>query len=153
VTETTRPRRAGFRLSQIGQLAAQGFSAQVARLGLTAPESGVLRALARGDGISQRDLADRVGAAPSRIVVLVDALEKKGLVSRRRSASDRRNHELRLTEDGIAMMKRLRRVAEDHERALLEPLTERERRQLDRLLSKLAAGHDLDQETHPGYRS
>jgi DNA-binding MarR family transcriptional regulator len=109
--------------------------------------------LARSSGISQRDLAARVGAAPSRIVVLVDALEQKALVTRHRSATDRRNHELQLTAEGTAMMKRLRRVAEEHERVLLQPLTERERDQLSSLLAKLAAGHGLDQETHPGFRS
>jgi hypothetical protein len=50
------------------------------------------------------------------------------------------------------MMKRLRRVAEEHERAMLEPLSDRERDQLGRLLAKLAAGHGLEPESHPGYR-
>jgi DNA-binding MarR family transcriptional regulator len=152
VTETTRSRRAGFRLSQVGQLASQRFASAVGELGLTPAEAGVLRVLARGAGISQRDLADRIGAAPSRIVVLVDSLQDKGLVTRSRSATDRRHHELRLTAAGAAMMKRLRRVAEAHERSLLEPLSERERDQLTRLLAKLAAGHGLEQEAHPGYR-
>jgi DNA-binding MarR family transcriptional regulator len=152
VTETARPRRAAFRLSQVGQLATQRFASAVAELGLTPAEAGVLRVLARGDGISQRDVADRVGAVPSRIVALVDALQDKGLVTRSRSATDRRHHELRLTDAGRAMMPRLRQVAEQHERALLEPLSERERDQLTRLLAKLAAGHDLEPEAHPGYR-
>jgi DNA-binding MarR family transcriptional regulator len=152
VTDTTRPRRAGFRLSQLGQLASQRFATAVAELGLTPAEAGVLRVLARADGISQRDVADRVGAVPSRIVVLVDSLQDKGLVTRSRSRTDRRHHELRLTTAGAAMLKRLRRVAEEHERSLLEPLSERERDQLTRLLAKIAAGHDLEQEAHPGYR-
>jgi len=136
----------------VGQLAAQRFADAVARLDLTPPEAGALRALARGTGISQRELAARLGAAPSRVVVLVDSLEHKGLVTRRRSATDRRQHALHLTSAGTAMMKRLRRVAEEHEHALLRPLSDRERDQLSRLLAKLAAGHDLEPESHPGYR-
>jgi DNA-binding MarR family transcriptional regulator len=136
----------------VGQLASQRFASGVAELGLTPAEAGVLRVLARDGGLSQRDVADRVGTVPSRIVVLVDSLQDKGLVTRSRSATDRRHHELRLTAAGAATMKRLRRVAEEHERSLLEPLSEPERDQLTRLLAKLAAGHDLEQEAHPGYR-
>ena len=95
-----RPRGIAYTLTQLGTLAAQRFSDRVAELGLTAPEAGVLRLLIAQPGLSQRELATRLGSAPSRVVVLVDSLESKGLVRRRRSATDRRNHELRLTDDG-----------------------------------------------------
>ena len=40
-----------------------------------------------------------MGALPSRIVRLVDELEERGLVERRRSAADRRNYELHTAAD------------------------------------------------------
>ena len=147
-----RPRGIAYTLTQLGTLAAQRFSDRVAELGLTAPEAGVLRLLIAQPGLSQRELATRLGSAPSRVVVLVDSLESKGLVRRRRSATDRRNHELRLTDDGVAVMARLGATALAHEEDLIAPLSERERAQLAALLDKLRDAHSLDPLAHPGYR-
>jgi DNA-binding MarR family transcriptional regulator len=150
----SRPHRpVAFQLSQLGGLAGARFSAAVAPLGLSAAEAGVLRLLARAPGISQRALAVRLGAGPSRVVVLIDSLEKAGLVVRKRSATDRRHHELRLTEAGTTTLAQLRGVAERHDRDLLAPLTAVERTQLADLLEKLSRGHDLDPEVHPGQAS
>jgi DNA-binding MarR family transcriptional regulator len=150
---TKSARRVAFQLSQLGAFAGARFSAAVAPLGLSAAEAGVLRLLARSPGISQRALAARLGAVPSRVVVLIDSLEKEGLVVRRRSATDRRNHELLLTESGGETLTRLRGVAERHERDLLAPLTADERAELADLLDKLTRGHGLDPEVHPGQAS
>jgi DNA-binding MarR family transcriptional regulator len=85
-------------------------------------------------------------------VVLLDGLEAQGLVTRTRSATDRRHHELALTEEGQAMMGRLRTVATAHEDDVVSALSDREREQLGRLLDKLATAHGLEPEVHPGYR-
>jgi len=147
-----RPRGIAYSLTQLGTLGAQRFSDRVGELGLTAPEAGVLRLLAFSPGLSQRELATRLGSAPSRVVVLVDSLESKKLVRRERSATDRRNHELQLTPEGLDMLGRLGGVAQAHEADLLAPLTESERTQLAALLDKLRAAHGLDPLVHPGYR-
>ncbi len=147
-----RPRGIAYSLTQLGTLGAQRFSERVGELGLTAPEAGVLRLLAFESGLSQRALAGRLGSAPSRVVVLVDSLEGKGLVRRERSATDRRNHELQLTDDGLAMLARLGATASAHEEELIAPLSERERTQLATLLGKLREAHGIDPMVHPGYR-
>ena len=56
----------------------------------------MIRVIGRTPGISQRVLADKVGAPPNRMVALVG----QGDAQRGRSAIDRRNYELRLTEVG-----------------------------------------------------
>jgi DNA-binding MarR family transcriptional regulator len=143
--------RMGYRLSQLGTLSAQRFASGVKALGLTASEAGVLRLLVRHEGISQRDLATRLGSAPSRVVALLDSLEDQGRIQRRRSSTDRRQHEVLLTDAGRATMRQLREVAEANERDLVTPLTAAERTQLVALLDKLATGHGLDPEVHPGF--
>jgi len=110
----------------------------------------MLRLLARTPGTNQRELATRLGAAPSRVVVLLDSLESRGLIIRRRSTTDRRNHEVALTGDGEAMMRSLRTVAKTHEASFLQPLSKPERDQLGCLLAKLADAHHLDPQVHPG---
>ena len=147
------PRRIAYQLSQLGTLATRQFGSLIRELDLTPPEAGVLRLLARNPGIGQRDLAGRLGAVPSRVVALLDQLQAKDLVARRRSETDRRSHELMLTESGEAMMLQLSKISRTHEAGILEPLSSSERDQLAGLLDKLATAHGLDPTVHPGYRS
>jgi DNA-binding MarR family transcriptional regulator len=138
-----RPARAAFLLSQLGALASARFAERTGALHLTPGQAGVLRLLGRQPGLNQRVLADRLGAVPSRVVALIDSLEERA-----RSTSDRRSYELRLTEQGARTLGRLRRIAEEHEAQLLEPLTDDEAAQLRELLTRLAAGHRLDSDLH-----
>jgi DNA-binding MarR family transcriptional regulator len=117
-------------------------------VGLTPSDAGVLRLVGRTPGLSQRSLADRLGAVPSRVVPLIDSLEARGLVARVRSKSDRRNYELRLTAEGRKMLVALRGIAEQHEAELLAPLTSEQSAQLGNLLARLAGAHALDVDLH-----
>jgi DNA-binding MarR family transcriptional regulator len=71
------------------------------------------------------------------MVGLVDKLEERGLIERRRGA-DRRTNELSLTRAGRALVVRLKRRIASHERRVAAPLTAAERGQLIALLEKLA---------------
>lgn len=148
-----RPPRTGFLLSQLGAFASARFADLVKPAGLTPATSGVLRILARTPGLSQRALADRLGAVPSRVVVLVDALEDAGLVSRTRDPEDRRHHRLDLTDAGRAALLGLRAAAEQQNADILAPLDEEERAAFTALVARLAAAHGLDPEVHSGYGS
>ncbi|WP_439901241.1 MarR family winged helix-turn-helix transcriptional regulator [Microbacterium azadirachtae] len=145
------PERTGFLLSQLGSFAAARFAELVKPLGLTPAMAGALRILARSPGLSQRALADRLGAVPSRVVVLVDALEAAGFVSRTRDPEDRRHHRLDLTDAGRAAMGRLRGAAEQQNADLLAPLDAEERAALGALVSRLAAAHGIDPDVHRGF--
>ncbi|MEP6814521.1 MAG: MarR family transcriptional regulator, partial [Marmoricola sp.] len=144
------PHRTAFMLSQLGALGAAKFAEATEPLGLRPRDAGVLRLLMQNPGISQRALADRLGAVPSRVVVLIDALEKRDLVTRTRTGTDRRNYELHLTPQGQATMRELHGVASRHEAGMVAPLSEPERQKLHVILAKLAAAHGLDSEVHPG---
>ena len=83
-----RPARIGFMLAQLGAHAAELFARQTRDLGITPAEAGVIRIIGRTPGISQRELAQKLGAVQSRVVVLIDRLESAGLATRTRRASD-----------------------------------------------------------------
>jgi DNA-binding MarR family transcriptional regulator len=144
-------RRTAFLLSQLGASSSEKYRQLVAPLGLTPSDAGILRLLSRNPSISQRELADRLGTVPSRVVVLIDSLESRDLVERTRSVSDRRNYELSLTEAGAATMQKLRAVSEEHDQAVLGTLTNAQREQLHALLTRLAETRDVDTEVHVGY--
>jgi DNA-binding MarR family transcriptional regulator len=67
---------------------------------LTAPQSGVLRSLARTGPVSSAALSRELCVTPSNITGIIDRLEKKGLVQRRRNQGDRRVTLIQLTEYG-----------------------------------------------------
>jgi len=146
-----RPARIGFLLAQLGTHAAASFDTRARELGVSPAEAGVVRILARQPGMNQRDLAAKLGTAQSRVVALIDRLEQAGLVTRVRSAADRRSQELSLTDPGRALLGRLRSAAEAQEDEVAAGLDERERDRLYELLLKLSELRGLDPDVHPGY--
>ncbi|MFD2122972.1 MarR family winged helix-turn-helix transcriptional regulator [Streptomyces cirratus] len=100
-------------------------------------------------GRSQRALAEDLGVVPSRVVALIDGLEGKDLVERRRSAEDRRNHELHLTAEGRRTLGAVSRAAAAHEDALLAALDPEQRTHLLGLLERVAAEQELTPESIP----
>jgi hypothetical protein len=84
------------------------------------------------------------------MVALVDELERGGLLERRPSPADRRAHALHLTGDGRRLLDRLMQVSAEHEAQLCAGLTDSERRQLNALLSRVAAEQGLPTGVHPG---
>ncbi len=141
-----------FLIAQLGAHASAAYGQRTARLDLTPAATGVLRLLVQNPGVSQQELAARLGVAPSTLVPLMDRLQARGLVERRRSAADRRNYELHLTEDGLAVFADVRAEAVAHEQAMTAGLEPGERDALRTLLGKVAAAQGLTPGVHPGYR-
>jgi DNA-binding MarR family transcriptional regulator len=103
-----------FLLSQVGARSAQEFARLLAPLNLTPPDAGILRLLRQSPGISQQQLAQTLGMHASRLVAVIDALEKRGVVVREANANDRRLYSLRLTEAGDEMLREIGQVARAH---------------------------------------
>jgi DNA-binding MarR family transcriptional regulator len=147
-----RPARIGFLLAQLGAHAADLFAEQVRPLGVTPSEAGVIRIIGRTPGITQRQLADKLGTLQSRIVALIDGLERKGLAERTRGTTDRRLQQLDLTEAGLALLAQLRVAAQAQETTIASGFTEKQKSDLYELLATLSRLRGLDIDVHPGYR-
>jgi DNA-binding MarR family transcriptional regulator len=147
------PRGAAFLLSQIGSHAASRFAERLEPLGLAPSDVGLLRMIAANPGQSQRDLAAALDVVPSRVVALLDALDRKGLVERHRSPVDRRNHEVVLTEKAREALKEVRAVSSAHDADICAGLDAAQRDQLRELLTAIAEHQGLTPGVHPGYRT
>jgi len=145
------PRSTAFLLAQVGARAAALFATRLQELELVPAHAGTLRAIAGNAGISQQALASRLGIVPSRLVPLLDELEKRGLVERRDHPEDRRVYALHLTEKGSRTMAELGRVARAHDDAVCAALSEKERELLRSLLSRIADDQGLTPGVHPGF--
>lgn len=147
-----RPQNA-FLIAQIGAHAASRFTDRIKALDLTPAQAGLLRLIAWQPGQSQQAIAAKLGTPASRLVLLVDALEGRGLIERRRNLEDRRHHALHLTEAGTRfMLEELAPLARDHEDEICAGLDRDERAQLNGLLERIAAHQGLTPGVHPGYR-
>jgi DNA-binding MarR family transcriptional regulator len=144
--------RPAFLLAQVGAHAASRFAERLAPLGLTPPDTGILRLLRLTAGLSQQELAAKLGIHPSRLVALLDELEHKKLVQRQPNPDDRRQYSLRLTEKGAKTLEEIGNVAHQHQEALCAALSLEERDKLAELLRKIADQQGLTPGVHPGYR-
>lgn len=146
------PPGAAFLLSQIGAHAAQRFAQRIAELDLTPAQAGLLRAIAGGPGRSQQAIAAELGTPATRLVAMIDDLERRGVLERRRNPGDRRLYAIHLTDDGAKLLGRLGRAAEAHTAELTKALDDDERRHLRELLLRIAEQQELTPGVHPGYR-
>jgi DNA-binding MarR family transcriptional regulator len=141
-----------FLLAQVGAYAAEQFGQRADGVDFSRPQAGLVRLIARRPGLSQQAVADELGMPASRLVALVDGLQSRGLVERRRNPDDRRHHALYLTDAGEEAMALLAQIAAEHESAITAALSAAERNELNALLAKLADAHGLRPGIHPGYR-
>ena len=125
----------GYRLRLAQQAVFRDFAASVPDI--SPGRAGMLLLIEANPGIAQGRLAKAVRLERSTMVGVVDALEERGLVERRRGA-DRRTNGLWLTSAGRSAVMRLKRRIEAHERRVAARLSPAERALLLSLLAKLA---------------
>jgi DNA-binding MarR family transcriptional regulator len=81
--------------------------------GLTGPQLMLLKAITRWPGLSTGDLARQVSLAQATVSVILDRLERKGLIRRERAASDRRRVISSATEEGAALVRKIPSLLQD----------------------------------------
>jgi DNA-binding MarR family transcriptional regulator len=144
---------AAFLLAQLGAYAAGEFAKRLQPLGFTPAHAGIFRIIAAAPGLSQQELAAKLGMYASRLVAVIDDLEKRGLIERQPSDSDRRLYALHLTKSGKDQLSAIGLIAREHGRDLLDGLSDEERLTLTSLLERVAKRKGLQEGVHPGYRN
>jgi DNA-binding MarR family transcriptional regulator len=131
-------------VSQVA-LAAQRL---VSEAGVRKHQFAVLAALEEEGAASQAALGRRVWLDRSDLHAVLNDLEAAGLVARVRDEQDRRRNVVRLTAAGSERLRELEARVGAAQDALLAPLSDHERDELRRLLTRLVDAHRGD--SQPG---
>jgi DNA-binding MarR family transcriptional regulator len=134
--------RPSFLLKRLGFLIKDRTMAALEPTGLSPYDHAVLALLEEEPRETQAMIADALGYDRSHLVGVLDDLEERGLVERKRDPGDRRRHLVTLTPAGKKTLTGLRSLAGQVEDDFFAPLDADERETLQALLARLAAHHD-----------
>jgi DNA-binding MarR family transcriptional regulator len=131
----------GFHLRQAQIAVFRDFTATTGSLDVSPGIFAVLVLIEGNAGLKQSELAKGVHLDRSTVVSVIDKLERRGLVDRHAVANDRRSNALRLTAQGAALLKQLKRRVASHEKRLARDLTAAEKATLVVLLQRVFPEH------------
>lgn len=119
------------------------------RLGLDLRLVMALSYLADHDDAPQQELVDALCMDAKNVVLLLNELEDRGFLIRRRDSEDRRRHRVHITPEGRQALLQAGRAMEEVENQVLQALNAEERATLWTLLARALhevedAGHEID---------
>ena len=112
--------------------------AAFSRYGVTADQFVLLATLARGQALTQRELARRMPSDPSTVRAMLVLLEQSGLVQRDKHPTDGRARTVALTAAGKRKFRQLWRAGESIRTQMVEALEPGEAELLVSLLTRVA---------------
>jgi DNA-binding MarR family transcriptional regulator len=101
------------------------FLELLAPLDATQKQVAVLWLIGANPGVSQIQLATVLAMDRATMMAIVDRLDDRGLIDRRRSTVDRRRQELALTPAGEAVLREAKTLIAEHERQIEEAVGSR----------------------------
>ncbi len=127
----------GFHLRLAQDASFRAFARHVGARDLQPGRFAAMSVIHNNPGITQAGLGRTIARDKSSVTPLIQELEKRGLVKRERSRSDRRSVTLTLTAAGEAMLRRLQAHAIEHDRKL-DRIVGEQKPEFIRLLKKIA---------------
>ena len=127
----------GRQLARAAKSVSRAFDDALAEAGGSLPVWLVLLSLKSRPLRNQRELADAVGIKQATLTHHLNAMDARGLVTRRRDPANRRVHVVELTEAGEAAFLRLRDAALGFDERLRRGFTDRDLSDLEGLLGRL----------------
>jgi len=127
----------GYHLRRAQNAVFDDFLKSMGNDAITPGQFGVLTVIFENQGLNQSALAKTIGIERSTMVGVIDGLEKRGFVVRKRSETDKRSYGLQLSLAGKDLLSRVTEKVCEHEKRLSANLTDKERSQLITILKKI----------------
>lgn len=97
----------------------------------------VLLKLCEKDKMTQKELAKETNYKESALTLILDKLEKKGLVTRESKENDRRAYLVKITQDGEDLGEKLSLVAQEQENMIFEGIKLEQKKEFFDVLEKI----------------
>ncbi|MCC3777603.1 MarR family winged helix-turn-helix transcriptional regulator [Streptomyces sp. UNOB3_S3] len=133
------PAALGLLMFRAHQLARSKANRAARPAGIELQHAGVLTAVQAGPVRSQRELGAAIGIDKSTLVRIVDDLERRHLLERRRAPNDRRAYEIVITEEGERRLREANELFRGAMLELLDVLDPGEQHRLHGLLARFVA--------------
>jgi MarR family transcriptional regulator, organic hydroperoxide resistance regulator len=127
----------GYLLRDNARRILSDLTARLETHGITLPQYFVLRELWQEEGLTQREVANKVGVLEPTMVTTLDALERSNMIQRVRSKTDRRKTHVQLTPAGRTMRDTLHGYAEAVLERALNGVSDAEIAELRRILQQI----------------
>lgn len=124
-----------FLLHEVARLLRKRFEQRAKDLGLTRSQWQTLAYLSKNEGIHQAGLAELLEVEPITLVRILDKLEERGLIERRKHPTDRRIRLLFSREEARPLLDGIRRVADLTRSEALADVPDADREHLIRTLT------------------
>ena len=128
----------GHLLRRCQQRSQEIFREILGEFGLTQQQTALLLTLAHCSPASIQNLSDATGTDRNTLSEVTSRLIGRGLIVRRRSPSDARAYELRITAKGVRLLSQMAPGIDMVQQRILEPLNQRERQTFVRIARSLA---------------
>jgi MarR family transcriptional regulator, transcriptional regulator for hemolysin len=117
-------------------------------VGVTISQWKVMVILVRQNGLTQKDIADRLGLEGPTLIPVIDKMEKDGLVIRKVDSADRRNNRIYRTEKADALWDEMFNCAMRVRQSSVKNITDNEiqitKNALDKMLHNLRLEYDVE---------
>jgi DNA-binding MarR family transcriptional regulator len=134
---TTLANRSGYLIVHAHRMLRERAEHALAEIQLHPRDFGLLATLSREEPCSQNHLASRLGVTPPVVLMFVDELGGRGLVTRSRNAEDRRVYDVTLTPAGRQLLRAAERAARRLQGQVVERLGAEADGDLRALLTRL----------------
>jgi DNA-binding MarR family transcriptional regulator len=134
-------------LRLIHQYGSMNFK-QARELGIHPGQISVLVLLYKNEGISLRQIADQLHVKPPTVTVMVQRLEKSGMVYKRPDEKDQRINRIYLTQKGKNLKEDMRIMMDDNRQKLIRGFSEQEQEQMKDYLRRMV--ENLASSLNPG---
>ncbi|MDE1765197.1 MAG: MarR family transcriptional regulator [Thaumarchaeota archaeon] len=112
------------------------------KLGLTSSQWKIILALNLFDGLSQKELADKIYVDSSTLVPVIDKMETSGLIERRPDPKDRRHNRIFLTKKSESTVDSIIKIILHLRKALYRGMSHKDRESMRPHLKKIINNAD-----------
>lgn len=130
---------AGYLVNHTARLFAAGLQDRIAPLGITIGQFPVLLELWVKDGVTQRELLEKLALEQATLANTLNRMERDGLIIRKKHPADARSQQIWLTAKGQAPRDTAYQAASSQNEQSLAPLSEAEREQFLDFMRRIIA--------------